>query len=63
MRIHWSTATAAMISTPVNLYLGRAGAAQAAEAALTLLLWLPALYLLSRLMWRKASYHYTGVGM
>ncbi len=53
----------AMISTPVNLYLGRANAAEAMEAALTLLLWLPVLYLLSRFMWRKASYHYTGVGM
>lgn len=53
----------AMISTPVNLYLGRASGVEALEAALTLLFWLPVLYGMSRLMWRKASYHYTGVGM
>lgn len=54
---------AAMVSTPVNLILGRIGVSEALASFGILVLWLPILGLGVRLMWKRGNLRYTGVGL
>lgn len=53
----------AMVSTPINLIMGRMEYATAIDSFIVLLFWIPFLYLCVRLMWKRGNLRYTGIGM
>jgi ABC-2 type transport system permease protein len=54
---------ASMISVPVQLLLGKLSWDHYFQSLMTLLFWLPLLFLAVKQLWQKGTYQYTGVGM
>lgn len=53
----------AMVSTPINLIMGRIEYSAALQSFLVLLFWIPFLIVCVRLMWKRGNLRYTGIGM
>ena len=54
---------ASMVSAPIQFIMGQASEAQTIQSFIVLLIWIPVLFLLTQLMWKRGNLRYTGVGM